>query len=742
MKRLMMWAGGLLLACVVIFAGLILLLPVVLDPNDYKGEITDIVYEKSGYRLEIPGDIELIVSPRLDVLFSLGQVRVQSGLDFPDTILASSEKANIELSLLPLLREKRLSIQGVKLHGVYCNLIRNKKGKGNWEMFVAADVPPASDNKEVASTPSPAPPAPSKTKAKKRPTLELGALSLSEITVRYDDQQSGKLFELKNFNVQTNNVQEGRPFHLQSQFTLLSSSANNSVLSVACTLESDVTLALAAKTLHLNSFSLLSQIKGFGIQETTVQLALDSSVNLAEQSVEMKNFSLSSGKLALQANAEVTDFRDPVFQGNLHIPEFSLRDFLEQNQLTQPVWKDDSALRQVGFSCRIEGDDKKIRVSDMQAVLDGTHATGNFSLIDFAQPAYDFKMHLDRFDLDRYSTVPVPPQSNVAPPKKKSHAVKSEVKSPQAAPAKAITLQPVFPVDMLRSLRFQLDLKADSMKVRGAEMSQVVLKAQGKDGLLQLQPFRAELYSGSLSAESSLDVRDKIPQLKMQSDLDHVQVGPLLTDMTGKEEVTGAAVFALQLATSGNSKEQLRRHANGTMNLALENGVVKKLHILQVIRQAKALYDGEQVVAAAADEPTGFAHISATGVIRDGILYNKDLKAGSDLMHVAGSGKVDFVHEYVDYLLDVTLTRGMDRNEKSGRTDYSKVKIPYKIQGKFSDLKQEADVVGLLKSQAQNLLMNELQKQLNKGDGDGEQGKEEDSTQQLLKKGLKSLFGN
>jgi len=34
---------------------------------------------------------------------------------------------------MSLLREKRLVIQGIKLHGVFCDRIRNKAEKGNWE---------------------------------------------------------------------------------------------------------------------------------------------------------------------------------------------------------------------------------------------------------------------------------------------------------------------------------------------------------------------------------------------------------------------------------------------------------------------------------------------------------------------------------------------------------------------------------------------------------------------------------
>jgi AsmA protein len=213
-------------------------------------------------------------------------------------------------------------------------------------------------------------------------------------------------------------------------------------------------------------------------------------------------------------------------------------------------------------------------------------------------------------------------------------------------------------------------------------------------------------------------------------------------DMTGKEELTGTALLSLQLTTKGNVKEQLTRNANGKMNFIFADGVVKKLHLIEVVRQAKAIYEGEQVVTASAEEPTGFAKISGSGVIRNGVLKNTDLRAESDLMKVTGSGKVDFNDEYVDYLLNITLLRGLDRNEKTGKTDYSKFTIPYQIQGKFSNLKEEADVTGLLKSAAQGLLMDELQKQLDKESGGTKSGKKEDSTQQLIEKGLKSLFGD
>lgn len=733
MKRLMIWGGSLLLLVILAFVALLIALPFVLDPNDYKEKIETLVYEKSGYQLHIPGDIDFKITPGLDVLFSLGQVQVQSGPDFSGVTLLSSEEVRVEFSLMPLLREKRLAIQGIKLKGVYCNLIRNKAGKGNWEI-----VPPAGT---IAKTPQPpSQDTPKDEKKNTPPALDLGSLDLSGITVRYEDQQANKRFELKNFSIETGHVQDGHPFHVQSAFTLIASAEGNAALSVSSKLESDVTLTFASKTAGLNSFILHSTVKGFGLQETELQLALDASLDLVRKNALLKTATLSSGLFTMQLEAEVLDFDNPTFQGSFNIPAFSLRQFLADNKLNQPLWKDDSALTNVGFSCNLAGDKQKITVSDMAIALDGAQGSGSFELLEPEHPSYDFKMHFDRLNLDRYAVQAA--KASLEPVSATEVVSPSSPNVPNGGQVAPAAPQPLFPVEMLRKLNFELDLAADSMQVKGVQLRKIELKAKGNNGQLNLEPLRAELYGGSILAESTLDVSGKVPQLKLHSNLDSVQLGPLLKDMTGKEEITGTAVLALHVESQGHMKKQFLRHLNGTMNLSFKDGVIQKLYILQVIRQAKALYEGELAAATAKEEPTGFAHISASGVIRNGILYNKDLQAISDLMKVTGSGTVDLGKEYVDYLLQVSLTRALDRNKKTGKADFGKYVVPYKIQGHFSELKQEADLVGLIKSQATNLLMNELQRQFTKDDDNDKSGTEKSSTEELLEQGLKSLFGN
>lgn len=739
MKRLLIWGGSILLLMTVAIVGLLIALPFILDPNDYKEKIETLIYEKSGYQLQIPGDIDFKITPGLDVLFSLGQVQVQSVADSSAAPLLSSEEARVEFSLLPLLREKRLAIQGIKLRGVYCNLIRNKAGKGNWEIApVAGETVKAAQPQQTSSQAAPQ----KQEKKSAPPSLDLGSLDLSRITVRYEDQQANKRFELKDFSVQTGHVQDGQPFHVQSAFTLISSGDGSAALSVSSELASDVQLTLASKKVGLSSFVLHSTVNGFGLQETELQLALDASLDLVRKNALLKTATLSSGLFEVQLEAEVLNFDNPAFQGSITVPAFSLRQFLADNKLNQPLWKDDSALTDVGFSCSLAGDKQKISVSDMAIDLDGAQGRGRFELLDPEHPYYDFKMHFDRLNLDRYAVQT--PEPNPTPIAASATEVVSKP-SPDASnegQVAPVAPQPLFPVEMLRKLNFQLDLATDSMQMKGVQLRKVELKAKGDNGWLNLEPLRAELYGGTILAQSTLDVSGKVPQLKLQSNLNRVQIGPLLKDMTGKEELTGTAVLALRIESRGNMKEQFLRHLNGTMKLSFKDGVIHKLYILQGIRQAKALYEGELAVAAAKGEPTGFAHITATGVIKDGVLLNKDLQATSDLMKVTGSGTVDLVKEYVDYLLQVSLTRALDRDKKTGKTDFGKYVVPYKIQGLFSELKQEADLAAVLKSQATNLLVNELQRQLNKDGDSSKAGDKKSGTEKLLEKGLKSLFGN
>jgi len=74
MKRFLKITGLLLGITVLLIAGVLTYVLVVVDPNDYKPQITELVKERTGRDLSIAGDIRLTYFPWLG--FELGAVEL------------------------------------------------------------------------------------------------------------------------------------------------------------------------------------------------------------------------------------------------------------------------------------------------------------------------------------------------------------------------------------------------------------------------------------------------------------------------------------------------------------------------------------------------------------------------------------------------------------------------------------------------------------------------------------------
>jgi AsmA protein len=134
MNKAVKWIIGVFAVLVGLLIIIALSLPRLIDPNDYKAVITRKVQEQTGRELSIPGDIKLDVSLLgLQTMFSLGDVKLSSSPDFPETEFLSSRQVHIALALWPLIRNKELQVSNIHLEGVNVNLVRNEDGSSNWD---------------------------------------------------------------------------------------------------------------------------------------------------------------------------------------------------------------------------------------------------------------------------------------------------------------------------------------------------------------------------------------------------------------------------------------------------------------------------------------------------------------------------------------------------------------------------------------------------------------------------------
>lgn len=697
-------------------------LPFLIDPNDYKTRISSMIEGKTGRAITIPGDINLKVSPTLDIVFSLGEIQLGPGKDFPGTLFASSKLAEIQIALWPLLTKKQLQVNSVDLNGVDLNLIRKKDGTTNW-----ADLAGAKAVVEQAGQIPPEQPLPKK--GTFLAAINIGSININDINVEFDDQQAGRTISLNNFNLNIGHIREDVAFPVSANFAFRLDD-NKQPITATINTDFDLTINLGRQHFIINGLTIAGLFAGeiLPVPKFALTIMADAEINLIDESLIVHKLTVKHGDLLAETALSMTGFKQPVVNGTLTVAEYSPKKHLAQLGISLPLFSDPKVLESLSASLGFYLKNEQLQVKDIQIQLDDTAIRASGTVNNFKKPAYALKVHMDQLDLDRYAVK-----------KEEGGASPAPVSKPDVG-GKTAGDHPLIPVQLLKDLRFNADIGIDSLRASKLNLSAIKLQVSGKDGLVNINPFSANLYDGSVVATGNIDVRPAVPLMNVNKNLKGVQVGPMFVDMVGREEISGMANVAVNLKTRGVSRDELTKNSNGTVQLSLENGIIKRLEILKTIRMAKALLEQKAVGQAAQSQPTGFATLTASGVLVNGIFKNDDLKAASELMRVTGKGQVDFVQEHIDYLLTIHLTDRVERDEQTGLVELGKMAIPYRVKGNFDNIQQSAALEELFKAKAKELLFDTIQEKL----GTGTDGKEEPAldTEGLINKGLQGLFGN
>ncbi|MFB3083330.1 MAG: AsmA family protein, partial [Gammaproteobacteria bacterium] len=139
MKRLFKFLFTLLGLLVLLIVIAAIVIPLVVDPNDYKDQITALVEKRTGRTFSIPGKIELSVFPWLGI--ETGEVALGNAPGFGEQPFVKANKVEVRVQLLPLL-EKHVEMDTIVIEGMTLNLARDKNGKTNWQdLLIVAEEP-------------------------------------------------------------------------------------------------------------------------------------------------------------------------------------------------------------------------------------------------------------------------------------------------------------------------------------------------------------------------------------------------------------------------------------------------------------------------------------------------------------------------------------------------------------------------------------------------------------------------
>jgi len=714
MKTALKWILGLAGLLIVLVIAAIIILPMIIDPNDYKDEIVAQVQEATGRDFAIRDPLELAVFPALAV--RLGGVSLGNAAGFGEQAFARVEELDLRVAVLPIL-SGRLEVDTVVLRGLALHLARDAQGRTNWEDLMAAEPPP--EQEQRAALPF---------------EIQVEGVIVDDASLVWEDRESGTRYELSDLNVETGAVATGRNIPLTIAMKLASEAPPRQL---ELSLTAGVRVNEAFSRFDVEDLALAVGATGEGLPRGGVDLSAsaNASYDSAAGTAAVTDLSVSGAGLQLDGALEGKNLNaSPRFEGRLALRESNLRQVLALFA-GAPETADPKALTRVSAELGITASDSSAALKPFTVELDDSTLTGDFEVTSFEGPALRFALQLDQIDLDRYLPPPAEGEAQ-APPEPAAGQTAAEAPAPAGNPLAA-----------LRELGLEGSVDVGSVKVAGLTTSDIAVKVNAKDGVLKVQPLQARLYEGELSAAMSLDARPEIPRMAVTSTLLGVQAGPLLADLMGKETLTGNARFDLDVTTRGLDAAAAKRSLNGTTRFEFKDGTYQGLDIVGTIcsvgGKISQLIKGATGEVDAAGE-TRFSELTGSTEITDGVVVNEDLELRSPLLRVNGAGKIDLPQDQLDYLVRAELVAACKGQGGASAERLVGVPLPIRATGALAEPKFSPDwgalatslAGGNVKDKAEALIKDKVK--LPSGDGDGES--EDESVGDKLKKGLKDLL--
>jgi AsmA protein len=464
--------------------------------------------------------------------------------------------------------------------------------------------------------------------------LDVGAIEIADARVTWTDAATGSRWELANFGLEAADFGPGRRFPLDMQFSLAGADVE-----VAVEAGMQATLSLAANDYRLDELGVTLAGSGAGWPggEGTAELTVDSlAANLANETLELSGLTLRMLGIAMTGSLSGQKLlSDLSLSGAVDIQEFTPRDVLGDLGVAIET-ADSDVLRRASAKANLLYTSTQLGLRDMQFTLDDSTLTGRVGL---EGEAVRYDLTVDDINVDRY----LPPAAEGS----------------SEAPADEGSLDEIdLPLEVLRTVNASGSLEFGQAKFSGLTLTDAAFTLTAGNGRVQLRPT-ASLYGGRTSGDIRLEVQNDAARLTFAQQLDDVDLAPLGRDLLGSEDITGTGDVRLNLASTGSNLGQMRRDLDGDVAFSVVNGTIEGIDLWYELRRARARLDGVEIPERGdAARRTPFSSLSATGVVQDALLTNRDLNGTLDFMRVDGTGTVNLLDDSINFDLTATFVDG------------------------------------------------------------------------------------
>ncbi|WP_421902952.1 AsmA family protein [Maridesulfovibrio sp.] len=642
-------------AGLVLIVGVAMVLAVILiNPNDYKGEISDAVRDKTGRELVFDGDLELSVFPWIGV--KTGGVSLSNAAGFSEKNMFSLKSADVSIKLLPLI-SGNVELRNVDVTDLQLFLMRNKDGVTNW-----ADLTGEKQSKPTEEKPS--------SSGKTELNLSVGGVNIQNARVVWDDRKENVRQAVDDCDIVVEGFAPGSPFNFNVHVLL---SSTKPEVEADITTSGEASISADFKQLSVKGLNVVVDASGKAVPggKGQVKLSGDAAIDMLKGAAGVKELVLEAYGMKAEGSVDASGLNSKAisFSGDMNIPGFNLKDTLNKMGMGLQT-ADSKALTSVGMNFNYAGSDKSVEIKDLQVNLDETTIKGLFSFANPKRPNIVAQLGIDKINVDNY----LPPASEKKPEKKEE----------KPAGKKTAKSEDLIPVDMLRKLTLKADLNIKQLIAKKAQVNDIVVRARAKDGVLTVKPASFNVAKGAFTSSAVVDVRGKTPLMSVTAGMTGLDGSDLSRQMTGEDKFSGMMSFNTGLKTRGNEMKTVYANLNGNLGFKVLDGYVSGFDLLYLAGDAFAVLTGG-AFGKRDSKRTEFGEVSATANIKNGVADNRDLLLKSPLLRAAGAGKVDLNTMKIDYGLDAKVVGTLEGQGGKGMKDLVGLTVPMTITGDVAD---------------------------------------------------------
>ncbi|MFY9315057.1 MAG: AsmA family protein [Burkholderiales bacterium] len=543
------------------------------------------------------------------------------------------ESAEVAVRVMPLLSGE-VAVETLKLSGLRANVVRRKDGSMNFS-DLAGGAEKASD------------------KAAEAPKLRIAEVNVSNVQIAYHDEATGQQISVVDLDLKTGRLDGQTPGEVSLSARI---TGRKPEIDLRAQASGALLFNIGREQFAFDKF--IAQLKGRLDQDT---LAAEFSAPRMEITPSKASGSEVKGSVQIKG---------PQRSVNARLLIASVEGSATALSIPKILLDLDAAVSGISTKARLEAAlrvnlPKQDLETDVAGKLDDSTLKAKVALTNFAPLKAAFDLSVDRLNVDRY-----------LPPERKEARAEERIDL-SALKGKTVTGK----------------LAIGALTVKRAKLENLKAEVKLADGKLEIAPYSANLYGGTLGGALSVDANGNKVQLKESAQ--NVALGALLRDVAQKDMLEGRGNVTADLQTAGPTPGAMRKALAGNARVQMKDGAIKGINLAESARNAKAALGGKQAKADPSQK-TDFSEAGATFNIKNGVARNDDLKVQSPFLRIGGAGNLDIGNNGIDYLAKATLaatSRGQGGRDAQNVTG---VTVPVKLYGALDNPSWSVDYSAIL----------------------------------------------